>query len=243
MDGLKTSVNIDPLLLGAMAVLALIALIALIAYRAHFKINVFWGLLAILFGSAAILLTAVGCSVGTVYAKPAGDPRAVATGFFDALVTGDYDSAYALMKDHAGLGLEKEPESEAAQLIYAALKDSYHYELIGDCQVTMLKATQRVSMRYLDVAGLTGDLGDLTQEKLKTIVQTRDREQVYDDNDQYLPAVTQEAYTNALKQVLRTAKNSYTNIEFDLELEYHGGKWQVLTAPELLVALTGGTGT
>ena len=116
-------------------------------------------------------------------------------------------------------------------------------ELIGDCQVTMLKATQRVSMRYLDVAGLTGDLGDLTQEKLKTIVQTRDRDQVYDDNDQYLPAVTQEAYTNALKQVLKTAKNSYTNIEFDLNLEYRGGKWQVLTAPELLVALTGGTGT
>ena len=185
----------------------------------------------------------MGCSVGTVYAKPAGDPRAVVTGFFDALVTGDYDRAYALMKDHAGLGLEKEPESEPARLVYSALKDSYHYELIGDCQVTMLKATQRVSMRYLDVAKLTGDLGDLTQEKLKTIVQTRDRDQVYDDNDQYLPAVTQEAYTNALKQVLKTAKNSYTNIEFDLNLEYRGGKWQVLTAPELLVALTGGTGT
>ena len=98
-------------------------------------------------------------------------------------------------------------------------------------------------IRDRDVAGLTGDLGDLTQEKLKTIVQTRDRDKVYDDNDQYLPAVTQEAYTNALKQVLKTAKNSYTNIEFDLNLEYRGGKWQVLTAPELLVALTGGTGT
>ena len=243
MDGLKTSVNINPLLLGGIALLALIAAIALVAYRKHYRINVFFALLAILFGSGAMLLTAVGCGVGTVYAKPAGDPRATVTGFFDALVTGDYDRAYALMKDHAGLGLEKEPESEAAQLVYAALKDSYHYELIGDCQVTMLKATQRVSMRYLDVAELTGDLGDLTQEKLKTIVQTRDRDQVYDDNDQYLPAVTQEAYTNALKQVLKTAKKSYTNIEFDLNLEYRGGKWQVLTAPELLVALTGGTGT
>lgn len=243
MDGLKTSININPMLLGGVLVLALIAAIALLAYRKHHKINTFFALLAILFGSGAMLLTAVGCGVGTVYAKPAGDPRSVVTCFFDALVTGDYDSAYALMKDHAGLGLEKEPASEPAQLIYSALKDSYHYELIGDCQVTMLKATQRVSMRYLDVAELTGDLGDLTQEKLKTIVQTRDRAQVYDDNDQYLPAVTQEAYTNALKQVLKTAKNSYTSIEFDLELEYHGGKWLVLTAPELLVALTGGTGT
>lgn len=243
MDGLKTSVTIEPLLLGAVAVLALVAVVALVAYRAHNKINTFWGLLAILFGCGAILLTAVGCSIGTVYAKPAGDPRAAVTGFFDALVTGDYDTAYALMKNHAGLGLEKEPESEAAQLVYAALKDSYHYELLGDCQVTMLRATQRVSMRYLDVAKLTGDLGDLTQEKLKTIVQTRSRDQVYDDNDQYLPAVTQEAYTASLKQVLKNAKSCYTKVEFDLTVEYHGGKWQVLTAPELLLALTGGTGT
>ena len=243
MDGLKTSVMIDPMLLGAIAVLVLVSLIALISYRVHHKINSFWGLLAIVFGCGAILLTAVGCSVGTVYAKPSGDPRAVAAGFLDALVTGEYDRAYVLMKDHAGLGLEKEPESEAAQLVYAALKDSYHYELVGDCQATMLEATQRVSMRYLDVAKLTGDLGDLTQEKLKTIVQTRNRDQVYDDNDQYLPAVTQEAYTAALKQVLKNAKRCYTTVEFDLALEYHGGKWQVLTAPELLVALTGGTGT
>lgn len=242
MDGLKPSININPLLLGGTAVLALIAAIALVAYHKKHKINLFWGLLAVLFGSGAIVLTAVGCSVGTVYAKPAGDPRAAVTGFFDALVTGEYDTAYSLMKDHAGLGLEKEPESEAAQLVYAALKDSYHYELIGDCQVNMLKATQRVSMRYLDVKQLTGGLQDLTQEGLKTIVQTRDRDQVYDDKDQYLPAVTQEAYTAALKQVLKNARSCYTKVEFDLTVEYHDGKWQVITAPELLLALTGGIG-
>lgn len=242
MEGLKTAVNINPLLLGGIAVLALLAAIALVAYRRNHRINTFWALLAILLGSGAMLLTAVGCSVGTVYAKPSGDPRAAVTGFFDALVTGDYEAAYALMKDHAGLGLEKEPESEAAQMVFAALKESFHYELIGDCQVNMLKATQRVSLRYLDLAELTGDLGELTQEKLKTIVQTRDRDLVYDENDQYLPAVTQEAYTAALKQELRTVKSCYTNIEFDLELEYRGGKWQLLTAPELLLALTGGTG-
>ena len=117
MDGLKTSFNINPLLLGGIAVLALIAAIALVAYRKHYRINVFFALLAILFCSGAILLTAVGCSVGTVYAKPAGDPRAAVTGFFDALVTGDYDRAYALMKDHAGLCLEKEPESEPARRV------------------------------------------------------------------------------------------------------------------------------
>ena len=41
MDGLKTSFNINPLLLGGIAVLALIAAIALVAYRKHYRINVF----------------------------------------------------------------------------------------------------------------------------------------------------------------------------------------------------------
>lgn len=242
LDGLKPSININPLLLGGIVVLALIAAIALVAYRKEHKVNLLWGLLAILFGSSAVLLTAVGCGVGTVYAKPAGEPRAAVTGFFDALVTGEYDTAYSLMKDYAGLGLEKEPESEAARLIYDALKQSYHYALIGDCQISMLTATQRVSMRYLDVKQLTSGLQELTQEKLKTIVQTRDRDQVYDDKDQYLPAVTQEAYTDALKQVLKNTKSCYTQVEFDLTVEYSGGKWQLLTAPELLLALTGGIG-
>ena len=47
MDGLKTSVNINPLLLGGILVLALIAAIALVAYRKHYRINVFFSFLSI----------------------------------------------------------------------------------------------------------------------------------------------------------------------------------------------------
>jgi preprotein translocase subunit SecA len=145
------------------------------------------------------------------------------------------------MNDHSDLGLANEPETEEAQLIYDALKQSYDYTLVGDCEVNMLTATQRVSMRYLDIGDLTSTLGDLTAAKLKIIVQTRDRSLVYADNDQYLPEVTQEAYAAALNQALKNAKNSYKQIEFDLTLDYTGGKWQLSTAPELLMALSGGT--
>ena len=46
----------------------------------------------------------------------------------------------------------------------------------------------------------------------------------------------------ALKQALTKAKSCYTSIEFDVQLEYSGGRWLLLTAPELLLAITGGTG-
>jgi hypothetical protein len=238
---IENSVNISPVLIGAIAALMLIFAIALVIYHRRYRVNMFWGLLAVLFGGFGLLLAAGGSSAGIIYANPSGDPQSSVSQFFDALISEDYATAYSFMNDHSDLGLANEPETEEAQLIYDALKQSYDYTLVGDCEVNMLTATQRVSMRYLDIGDLTSTLGDLTAAKLKIIVQTRDRSLVYDDNDQYLPEVTQEAYAAALNQALKNVKNSYKQIEFDLTLYYTGGKWQLSTAPELLMALSGGT--
>jgi hypothetical protein len=238
---IENSVNISPILTGAIAALMLIFAIALVIYHRHYRVNMLWGLLAVLFGGFGLLLAAVGINTGTIYAKPAGDPQSCVTQFFDAIINEDYATAYSLMNDHSDLGLANEPDSDEAQQIYNALKQSYDYTLVGDCQVDMLTATQRVSMRYLDLEDLTAKLGDLTEENLKLIVKSRDRSLVYDDNDQYLPEVTQEAYSAALKQAIKNAQSSYKQVEFDLSLSYTGGKWQLSTAPELLMALSGGT--
>ena len=96
-------------------------------------------------------------------------------------------------------------------------------------------------MRYLDISAVTSQLGELTAKKLKILVQTREHDHVYDAEDNYLPEVTQEAYIQALEQALKDARSCYTTVEFDVPLKYTGGKWLVLTAPELLTALIGGT--
>ena len=234
--------DLTTVLSGGIAVLMFLAAIALVVYRRHNKINLFWALLAILLSGGTMLMAVVGSSVGTIYANPSGDPRSSVTEFFDALVTGDYETAYSLMGDYSDLGLAAEPDSEAGKLIYDALKQSYHYELIGDCRVDMIRATQRVSLRYLDLAAVTADLDELTAKKLKILVQTKDHDQVYDENDNYLPEITQEAYIQAIQQALKDARSCYTTVEFDVTLNYSGGKWLVVTAPEMLSALSGGTG-
>lgn len=234
--------DVNPVLCVGIAVLMLFAAATLIVYRKHCKINIFWALLAIIFSGGAMLLGLVGTSVGTVYAKPSGDPQQTVTDFFDGLVTGDYVLAYSLMKDYSDLGLSNEPETEAAKLVYSALKASYDYRLEGQCQVNLLQAQQHVVMRYLDIAKATAELDKATEDNLKEIVQTRSHNAVYDENDQYLPQVTDEAYLSALKSRLKNAANYYTTVEFDLTLDYVNGKWQITTAPELLVALSGGTG-
>ncbi len=234
--------DLTPILSGGIAALMLLAAIALMLYRRRNKINLFWGLLAIFFSGGTMLMAVVGSSMGTIYANPSGDPRSSVTEFFDALVTGDYETAYSLMDDYSDLGLAAQPESEAGKLIYDALMQSYHYEFIGDCQVNMIQASQRVSLRYLDVAAVTAQLRELTAKELKLLVQTRDHDQVYDDEENYLPEITQEAYILALQRALKDARSCYTTVEFEVSLKYTGGKWLVLTAPELLTALSGGTG-
>ena len=233
--------DLTTILSGGIAALMLLAAVGLVIYRRRNNINMFWALLAILFSGGTMLLAVVGSSMGTIYAKPSGDPRTSTAEFFDALVTGDYDTAYSLMKDYSDLGLASEPGSEAGMLIYDALRQSYHYELIGQCNVNMLQATQRVSLRYLDIAAVTSQLDELTAKKLKILVQTREHDQVYDAEDNYLPEVTQEAYIQALEQALKDARSCYTTVEFDMTLEYKDGKWLVVAAPEMLAALSGGT--
>lgn len=234
--------DLTPILSAGIGLLMLFAVAALVIYRKHYRINMFWALLAIILSGSTMVLALVGSSMGTIYAKPSGDPQASTVKFFDALVTGDYDTAYSLMSDYSDLGLATQPDSEAGKLIYDALKQSYHYELIGECEVNMLQASQRVSMRYLDIASVTSQLDELTAKKLKILVQTLEPDQVYDAQDKYLPEVTQEAFLQALEQALKDARSSYTTVEFDVRLEYRNGEWLVAAAPQLLTALSGGTG-
>ena len=85
--------DLRPILSGGIALLMFLAVIALVVYRKHNKINLFWALMAILLSGGTMLMAVVGSSVGTIYAKPSGDPRGSVTEFFDALVTGDYATA------------------------------------------------------------------------------------------------------------------------------------------------------
>lgn len=234
--------DLNPLIMALIALVLIAGAVALVIYGRRHRINGVWAALALLFSGVAMLLCLVGSSAGVVYAKPSGDPRAAVDEFMLALVQGDYDTAYARLKGHSDLGLATPPQSPAAQMVYQALLDSFDYSLEGPCEAELTQAKQKVNFRYLDVAAVTAGLDQATQRQLKAIVKDRDASQVYDDKDQYLPEVTQEAYMLALEKALSQAKSCYVEIQLELSLEYTGGRWMIGSSPELLNALAGGTG-
>ena len=199
-------------------------------------------LIAVLLCAAGMLLAVAGCFGGTVIAKPTGEPQEAVTGFFDSLITGNYTAAYDRVRDYTSLGLENEPSTESGKMAYAALHASYGYELIGSAEVDKLDAAQKVSFTYLSLPALEAAVADETQTQLKHLVQQLPSSEVYDQNNNYLPEVTERAYLQALELVLEHAADYYTTEEISLALNYTDGRWQLIMNNSLLKALNGGAG-
>ena len=199
-------------------------------------------LITVLLCAAGMLLAVAGCFGGTVIAKPTGEPQDAVTGFFDSLIAGNYTAAYDRVRDYTSLGLENEPSTESGKMAYAALHASYGYELIGSAEVDKLYAAQKVSFTYLSLPALEAAVADETQTQLKHLVQQLPSSEVYDQNNNYLPEVTECAYLQALELVLEHAVDYYTTEEISLALNYTDGKWQLIMNNSLLKALNGGAG-
>lgn len=199
-------------------------------------------LITVLLCAAGMLLAVAGCFGGTVIAKPTGEPQDAVTGFFDSLIAGNYTAAYDRVRDYTSLGLENEPSTESGKMAYAALHASYGYELIGSAEVDKLDAAQKVSFTYLSLPTLEAAVADETQTQLKHLVQQLPSSEVYDQNNNYLPEVTERAYLQALELVLEHAADYYTTEEISLALNYTDGRWQLIMNNSLLKALNGGAG-
>ena len=76
------------------------------------KINPFWLALAVLLSLAALALCVIAGRGGVLYLAPNGEAQDAAVSFFNAIVAGDYPSAYSYLSDYSDLGLGNAPQGE-----------------------------------------------------------------------------------------------------------------------------------
>lgn len=229
----------------ALMALVLLAMFIALAVTVHLgkngRISVSWAVLGVLFSSLALLLSIIGSFSGSLYSRPAGDPSETVRQFFDAILAEDYDSAYSCLSNYDGLGLENAPDTETGLMVYEALKESYDYALSGQPRLDRLSAVQSVRFRYLEIADMENSLHDNTERNLQNAVKELPVDQIYDENDQFLPEVANKAYTDALRSVLGNAGAYYRSAALEIKLEYINGQWLILCEQPLLDVLTGGT--
>ena len=237
--GMKFSV-VTCILVGWILVAMVAGFVVIFRHNRSGRINAFWAVIAILLAGAGLTLCVIGLNIGTVFARPEGDPRETVTAFFDGIINRDYPAAYACLGNYSGLGVENTPEGEDARLLYETLLSSYSYSLRGDCVQDKLQAHQTVTFRFVNLNAVKKAAEAEVNPILENIVSTRTRSAVYDEEGNYLPAVTDEVYMTALKKALEDPTQYYTSRDIPVTLEYKADRWGIQADGELLSALSGG---
>lgn len=227
------------LLCGVIALLTVVAALVALISGGKGRFSRLWAALGAVFAGAAMLAAVLGVNLGTIYVSTEGDPAPVAVEFMDAICDADFDTACACLDGYSSLGLETAPEDAAAKRLYDALLESFSYELTGACHADKLEADQPLRFTYLDLPSIEAQVSERTMDVIEDFVSTRPRKELYDDNNNYLPEVAQEAYFVALEDVLDAAESYYSTVDIDLSLVYDDG-WKVELPQELVKALAGG---
>lgn len=233
-------ISFGTFILGVLA-LAVGLTVLVIVICNHRKVGIFWGFIAAVLICGTLLVCLFGSTVGIlITGGTEGNPADTVTEFFDAITLGNYTAAYEHLNGYSSLGLENSPEGEAAKLLQKALERSYSYQLNGTAAVDGISAVQDVDFTYLDLLAIDEKVQALTPKKLEELVAANPLSKVYDENNEYRPEITQQAYINALKEVLADAESCYTGTTITVSLDYISETWLINPDQALFKALLGG---
>lgn len=205
------------------------------------KINLPWALASVALAAGGLIYCLASPNVGTITVKTEGNPQETVTRFFDSVISGNYTAAYGCLDNYSGLGLENAPQDEAGAIFYDKIKTSLSYKLHSGCEVEGINATQQVLVRYLDASAVTADLKAETESQLERLVSRRAAKDVYDDEHNYLPEITEEAYLNAVTALLENPEDYYATKAIQVCLVYAEGEWKITADDALFNVLCGGT--
>ncbi len=229
---------------------------ALIPLSRKKQLRLAWAIPALLAFAAALLLCVyaphMGTKVSGMVSKDSDgevqlkeDPKDSVEAFFEALTEGKYKKAYRYLNDYASLGLENEPKSEAARRMASALHQSYSWSLIGESIIDERHnnfARQEVVLSVLDLAAMREDLKPAAEAALEEITAGLTERETLDENGNYLPEFTEQAYLSALEQLLGQSDKYMKSVSLELTLNYSAADgWRIITDARMIDALSGFT--
>lgn len=175
-----------------------------------------------------------------VLLAPVEEARNQAETLMEAVTTGDYDAAGAVILGEPELGVDRMPKDEAGVMIWEAFMESYRYELVGECFATDSGVSQNVRVTYLDISSVTENLRQRSQSILEErIAQAEDVSELYNENNEFHEEFVMTALYDAVRDALREDARE-TTVEFTLNLVYHDGVWLVVSDGALMSAISGG---
>lgn len=162
--------------------------------------------------------------------EPIPDPAQTVTGFFDSVVSGDFDKVPEYLSNYSSLGVGSMGVGDGiSEKLCGCLKKSYAYE-IKQKSVSARSADVLVDFTFMPLENIVPDL----QKKAETVA----FEMKYDGVE-----IDEEAALKILDDVLTelvgdASKYSVTR-SYTLKMNYDGEKWLIELPSELLSAISG----
>ncbi len=158
----------------------------------------------------------------------------------DALCEGDYGTAGETLYGKPNFGMDREAAEPVSALVWDAFLESLSYELAGECYTTDSGLAQDVVLQGLDIASVTANLGQRSQDLLTQRLQEAENpSELYDENNDFREDLVMEVLYEAAQDALEEDAAMKT-WEITVNLVYEGGQWWVKPETALLEAVSGG---
>ena len=237
---LSLQLNIGHIIALALIIVGLLASIVWLVIRHRMnRLDLRFGLLAILLTAAAMILCFPGLSGQSMISAPDDNPQDTVELFFGALKRGDYVTADSCLAYGGSLGLPGSLTDETHNAAVSALQQSWDCAMLGNCSVEKASAWQDLQLQVLDFTKMESDLQRETRSKLLALARERNREAVYDEEGNYRPDVASEAYDLAMRSLLEHARDYYGSFGVRAELTLTKDGWKIVPSRELFSALCG----
>ena len=193
----------------------------------------------VLFGVGILFTCVLASSTGTLVFLPGETPEAATAEFMNAVVASDENAANAMLMSADNLFPVPAGTDEVENIYLDALKNSYSYEFTSGCECTDTTATRKVRFTCLDLNAPVPDIFDSLHEELAYMVENEKKSDIYDDDENYRPAVLDKVYKDAATKVMSWSQKYYTTTDFEITMNYVNGEWKVLPNDKLKLALAG----
>ena len=235
--------TLGPILsLGLIAAGVLACLIWFSIRHRNSRLNLWYGIAAVLLTAGAMILCFPGMSGMSVVSASEEEAPVTVDRFFRALESGDAAAVDACLAYGAQSGLLNEATDEMHAAVRNALQQSWGHQLLGNCSVEKTRAWQEIQLRVMDFSKMQKDLQTETRVQLLDLARTINRESIYDASGNYVPEAAGMAYDRAMMKLLEQPQNYYGTVGCRVELTLTGDGWKIVPSKALISALSGNLG-
>lgn len=190
--------------------------------------------------AAGIYLSFDNMNAEPILAQQPESAREQVVDLMDAVCAGDYATASSLLYGRPDLGMERDAADRVGMLLWEAMEQSRTYTLSDAFYATNTGVALDVQMSCLDLASVTVNLRERSQEMLEQrVAEAEDTSEVYDENNEYREEFVMDVLYDAALEALEEDAQQ-VSYSFTLNLTYQNGKWWIMPEAALLEAISGG---